>query len=92
MEREITITVTDDEARRIEERAASAGFGSPAEYVHATLADALQQPVVDISDDLLRQLLEDDDADSSPDVGIDEAFAEVHRHIEELAAKNDATS
>jgi Arc/MetJ-type ribon-helix-helix transcriptional regulator len=35
MDREITITVTDDEARRIEERVASGEFESAAEYVRA---------------------------------------------------------
>lgn len=82
MEREITITVTDEEAERIEARAASAGYQSAAQYVHATLADALQQPAVDIPDDVLRQLLEEDDANNGPDVAIDEAFAQVRANLE----------
>jgi len=92
MEREITITVTDDEARLIEERVSAGEYNSAADYVHATVSTALSEAAFDIPGNVLRLLLEEDDADTSPDVDIDEAFAEVYRHIDELAAKRDGKS
>lgn len=77
MDREITIIVTEDEARLIEERAASAGYESVAEYVHSTaLAHAFEIP-----DDVLIQLLEQDDAETDPGVPSNEAFAQVRANL-----------
>jgi Arc/MetJ-type ribon-helix-helix transcriptional regulator len=94
MEREITITVTDDEARRIEERVASGEYESASELAHAALATFVRADNhgPHLPDELLRHLIEEDEADPWPDVDIDEAFAQVYRHIEELAAKRDGRS
>lgn len=84
MDREITITVTDEEARRIEERVATGHFESPADYVHA---DALATAPLDIPDEILERLLEEDNLDSDPGVPAEEAFARVRARIETTYGK-----
>ena len=76
MDREITITVTDDEARRIDERVASGEFESVADVVRAALAnyDGLVRPLTDA---LLLQLLGDEMADQALGVRLDRQLVEL---------------
>lgn len=90
MEREITITVTDEEARRIDERVAAGEFASAAELAHAAVSSVLAPPDVDIPDDVLRQLLEEDDADDhSDEMTGEELRAHLHQYIDLLVARRD---
>ncbi len=88
MEREITITVTDEEARRIEERVAAGEFESASEYVHATISTALAEQGFDIPDDVLLALLEEDEAVADPGIPANEAFAQVRANLEAKYGKS----
>ena len=88
MEREITITVTDEEARRTEERVAAGRFESAADYVHSALSTTLAHHTLEIPDDVLFALLEQDDADENPGVPADEAFAQVRGNLETKYGKS----
>jgi Arc/MetJ-type ribon-helix-helix transcriptional regulator len=94
MEREITITVNDEQAQRIEERVAAGEYSSAADYVQAAVDNfvlfASNGPP--LSDELLRQLIQEADDDPRADVDADEAFERVYRYIDELAAKLDVKS
>lgn len=82
MDREITITVTEDEARRIDERVAAGEFESAAEYVHSTISHVLAYGAFDVPDDVLLHLLEEDDADADPGIPADEAFRQTRAKLE----------
>ncbi|OEO28948.1 hypothetical protein VW23_027840 [Devosia insulae DS-56] len=92
MDQTITITVTEDEARRIEERVATGDFSSPADLVHTAVVNYIEQDGFELDDAQLRQLIAEADADVRPDMDAKEAFASVYAYIEELAAKRDAKS
>lgn len=92
MDHTITITVTEEEARRIEERVATGNFLSPADLVHTAVVDYIEQDDPDLDDAQLRRLIAEADADDGPDMDAKEAFASVYAYIEELAAKRDAKS
>jgi Arc/MetJ-type ribon-helix-helix transcriptional regulator len=61
MDREITITISDDEARRIQQRVEAGEFRSASEYVRAAMSHyALDaEPEWIPPDDVLRQLVEE---------------------------------
>lgn len=80
MEREITITVTDEEARRIDERVAAGEFSSPSEVATVALKSFLHE-AVGVPEEILRQLLDEDDEAADPGVPLDEAFAMVRARI-----------
>lgn len=80
MDREITITVSDEEARLIDERVRSGDFASPADVVRAAL-DWFAGANADVDADALRQLVEEAKSDPSPDIPADEAFEQVRRYI-----------
>ena len=87
----ITITVTEDEARRIEERVATGDFVSPADLVHAAVVSYIHHNDDSALDDArLRQLIAEAEADDRPDVDAKEAFASIYAYISEVAAKRDA--
>lgn len=88
MYREITIVVTEEEARRIDARVASGEFASASDYVHSTVSTALTSDALDIPDDVLQALLEDDDADSDPGIPADNAFAQVKANLEAKYGKS----
>jgi Arc/MetJ-type ribon-helix-helix transcriptional regulator len=91
MDREITITVTEDEARRIDERVAAGEYASAADLAHAAIADFVAAEVADrLPDGLVRQLIEEDEADDGPDMGADEFADRLHHYIDELVARRDA--
>ena len=84
MDREITITVTDDEARLIDERVAAGEFESAVDLVHFALATVLGDQLPDVPEDVLLLRLAEDAADEGSDLSADEAFAQVRAN---LAAK-----
>ena len=83
MDREITITVTDDEARRIDERVASGEFESAADVVRAALA-TLDASDADLSvpADELRRLVDEALTDPRPPVPAVVAFARLRSRIQ----------
>lgn len=87
MEREITITVTDEEARRIEERVASGEFESATELVHAAVVTFTEGDRQPLSDDLVRQLIEEDEALGGADLTDAEVAERLDRRFRELQAK-----
>lgn len=89
MDREITITVTDDEARRIDERVASGEFESAADVVRAALAnyDGLVQPLPDA---VLLHLIDEELAIGGEDVDDRALGARLDRQIIEMTAKRNA--
>jgi Arc/MetJ-type ribon-helix-helix transcriptional regulator len=89
MEREITITVTDDEARLIEERVAAGEYDSAADLVHRAVSDVLSPPAY-LTDDFLRAAIAEADADPRPDLNESEFFDRLHRHIDAVASRRDA--
>ena len=89
MEREITITVTDDEARLIEERVAAGDYRSAAELVHSAVSDVLSPPSYP-TDDVLRAAIAEADADPRPDLDGNEFFERLHRHIDTVGARRSA--
>lgn len=89
MEREITITVTDDEARLIEERVAAGEYQSAVDLVHSAVSGVLSPPAW-LNEGLLRAALAEADADPRPDLDEDEFFDRLHRHIDSVAARHDA--
>ena len=82
MDREITIVLTDEEARRIDERVASGEFASAEDYVHSTLSTALTGAEFHIPADVLQALIDEDEADADPGIPADIAFAQVKASIE----------
>jgi len=82
MEREITIVVTEDEARRIDERVAAGEYASAAELAHAAVSSVLADQGADIPDEVLQFLLAEDDADTEPGIPLDEALREVRANLE----------
>ena len=87
MDREITITVTDEEARRIEERAASAGYDSVSDYVHSAVSMALlaREDSSLLGDEAIRAAIAEADADTRPAIPAQSAFENVRTYIRSLA-------
>ena len=81
MDREITIRVSEEEARLIDEQVSSGAFASVEDVLHAGLM-TVAAPRLD--DDLLRKLIAEADADPRPSVPLAEAFDEVFAYIDEL--------
>jgi Arc/MetJ-type ribon-helix-helix transcriptional regulator len=79
MEREITIQVSDEEARVLQERASAAGYTGAAEYVQALVATAL-----DDDDELLRRIADEIDAaldDPTDRTSLEDTFAELRATV-----------
>jgi Arc/MetJ-type ribon-helix-helix transcriptional regulator len=79
MDREITIRVSDEVARLIDEQVAAGAFGSAREAVETDVVDAYVAPW--LTDDALMKLVAEADADPTELSGDDvrEAMLELHR-------------
>ena len=82
MDREFTITVTEDEARAIEHRVRAGDFASAEEVVKAAVASFTHEgPDEGEDSERLRHLIQESIGDPSPDVPLEKAFAELRRRI-----------
>jgi Arc/MetJ-type ribon-helix-helix transcriptional regulator len=91
MDREITIVVSEDEARRIDERVAAGEFASAADLAHAAVANFVTSELDGpISDELVRRLIEEA-ADDDPETDLDaEQFrSTLHQHVDAVVARRD---
>lgn len=89
MDREITIVVTDDEARRIDARVASGEFQSTEDVVRAALASFDSAGEDPLSLDIVRQKVAEALADPSPALPANEVFeglrAVIHAEFDAAA-------
>lgn len=90
MDREITITVSEEIAQKIDARVAAGDFASPSEMVEAAIGAVETEGLWDISDTELKRLLSEADADPRPALGAEQAFEELHAYVDELAARKNA--
>jgi antitoxin ParD1/3/4 len=81
MDREITITVSEEEARLIDEQVSSGAYASAEELLHAGLMTVAASS---LDDEVLRKLIAEADADPRPSVPLDVAFDQVFAYIDEL--------
>jgi Arc/MetJ-type ribon-helix-helix transcriptional regulator len=81
VDREITITVSEEEARRIQDRVDAGEFASPAEFVKAAVSLVVDaEPEWTLPDDVLKRLVEEAVSDPRPSLTPEE----VHRQLLEL--------
>ena len=88
MDRELTITLTDEEARLIDEQVESGAFASASEVVHAGLARMVEVEAWDgLETEWLRQKVQEALDDPRPSVPAEEAFARIRDHISTHASR-----
>lgn len=87
MDREITIAVSDEEARVIDERLNSGAYETPGDVIRAALDNlALVDNHPDLDGGWMRREIERSLRDGQASVSIDAAFAEVRQAIAMRAA------
>ena len=91
MDKELTVTITEEEARLIDEQVHSGAFASADEVVRAALdtfarAEAKEREEME----RLRRLIQESFDDPRQNVPLKEAFERVRAHIKELETVADA--
>jgi hypothetical protein len=81
MDREITITISDEVARKLDEDVAAGQFPTIEEAASVAVANAYADW---LTDDVVRRLIKEADADPGPVLPLDEAFKQIHAHIDVL--------